>query len=94
VLLKHPSVQEAAVVGIPDKLRGETVKAFVVLKQEADRGGTRSAPAEDIRLFCREHLAHFKVPHHVEIRDSLPKTPSGKIQKEKLKNSSQFTVHS
>jgi len=94
VLLKHPSVQEAAVVGEPDKLRGETVKAFVVLKQEADRGGSRTAPTEDIRLFCREHLAHFKVPHHVEIRDSLPKTPSGKIQKEKLKNSSQFTVHS
>ncbi|HBU08499.1 MAG TPA: long-chain fatty acid--CoA ligase, partial [Candidatus Omnitrophica bacterium] len=85
VLLKHPSVQEAAVVGIPDKLRGEIVKAFVVFKQEAGSGGSRTATIEDIRLFCREHLAHFKVPHNVEIRESLPKTPSGKIQKEKLK---------
>ncbi|MEK6563781.1 MAG: AMP-binding protein [Candidatus Omnitrophota bacterium] len=81
VLLKHPSVQEAAVVGIPDKLRGEIVKAFVVLKKGID-----IEAAEDIRLFCREHLAHFKVPHNVEIRESLPKTPSGKIQKETLKS--------
>ena len=78
-LLKHPAVQEAAVVGIPDKLRGETVKAFLVLKSPAE------ARSEDIRSFCREHLAHFKVPHDIEFRDSLPKTPSGKIQKEKLK---------
>ncbi len=78
-LLKHPAVAEAAVVGMPDKLRGELVKAFVVLKKDA------LVQAEDIRLFCREHLAHFKVPHSVEFRDALPKTPSGKIQKEKLK---------
>lgn len=78
-LLKHPAVAEAAVVGMPDKLRGELVKAFIVLKRDA------LAPAEDIRSFCREHLAHFKVPHSVEFRDALPKTPSGKIQKEKLK---------
>jgi long-chain acyl-CoA synthetase len=78
-ILKHPAVAEAAVVGMPDKLRGELVKAFIVLKKDA------LAPAEDIRSFCREHLAHFKVPHSVEFRDALPKTTSGKIQKEKLK---------
>lgn len=80
VLLKHPAIQETAVVGMPDALRGEIVKAFAVLKKEAQE--TRP---EDIRSFCREHLAHFKVPQSVEFRDSLPKTPSGKIQKEKLK---------
>ncbi len=78
-LLKHAAVQEAAVVGMPDRLRGEMVKAFVVFKKEV-----QSTP-EELRSFCREHLAHFKVPHSIEVRDSLPKTPSGKIQKEKLK---------
>ena len=66
-------------MGEPDKLRGEIVKAFVALKKDI------FANSSDIRSFCKEHLAHFKVPHDVEIRDSLPKTPSGKIQKEKLK---------
>jgi acyl-CoA synthetase (AMP-forming)/AMP-acid ligase II len=80
VLLSHPSIQEAAVVGMPDALRGEIVKAFTVLKKEAE-----GIKAEDIRSFCRKHLAHFKVPYIIEFRDSLPKTPSGKIQKEKLK---------
>ena len=79
ILLKHPSVQEAAVVGVADKLRGEIVKAFVVLRKDA------LVSLEDIRSFCAKHLAHFKLPHLVEFRDILPKTSSGKIQKEKLK---------
>ncbi len=78
-LYKNPAVAEAAVVGIPDKMRGELVKAFVVLKQ-----GQTLNP-EDVRYFLREHLAHFKVPHEVEFRNNLPKNRTGKIDKEILK---------
>jgi acyl-CoA synthetase (AMP-forming)/AMP-acid ligase II len=79
VLYKNPAVAEAAIIGIPDKMRGELVKAFVVLKP-----GQALNP-EELRYFCREHLAHFKVPHEVEFRESLPKNRTGKIDKELLK---------
>ena len=72
VLYEHPKVQEAVVVGIPDPYRGETVKAYIVLKP-----GTR-ATAEEIMAFCRVRLARFKAPHAVEFRDSLPKSLVGK----------------
>jgi fatty-acyl-CoA synthase len=74
VLYRHPAVLEAAVVGRPDPMWGETPCAFVDLKPEA------AAPAEDIIAFCREHLARFKVPKTV-IFGPLPKTSTGKIQK-------------
>jgi acyl-CoA synthetase (AMP-forming)/AMP-acid ligase II len=79
VLYKNPVIAEAAVIGIPDKLRGEVVKAFVVLKE-----GQNSSP-EDIRYFCREHLANFKVPHEIEIRSALAKNRTGKIDKSVLR---------
>lgn len=79
VLAAHPQIKEAAVLGVPDKLRGEAVKAVIVLKE----GG--SADEKDIKAFCKERLIHFKVPQIVEFRDALPKTASGKIQKEALK---------
>lgn len=79
-LQKNESVAEVAVIGIPDKLRGETVKAFVVLREDA------STSAEDLRYFARDHLAHFKVPQSIEIRSALPKNRIGKIDKELLKN--------
>lgn len=75
VLLRHPSVQEVAVVGLPHEKWGETPQAFIVLKP-----GTEATP-EALRLFCREHLAHFKVPHGFEFIAELPKTATGKIQK-------------
>jgi acyl-coenzyme A synthetase/AMP-(fatty) acid ligase len=78
-LYKHGAVLEAAVVGIPDSLRGEAVKAFVVLKEGAE------VSPEELRYFAREHLAHFKVPQVIELKMSLPKNRTGKIDKELLK---------
>lgn len=75
VLLRHPSVQEAAVVGLPHEKWGETPHAFVVLKPGA------GADAAGLRQFCRDRLAHFKVPHGFEFIAELPKTATGKIQK-------------
>jgi long-chain acyl-CoA synthetase len=72
VLLMHPKVGEAVVAGVKDAYRGETVKAFVVLK------AGESASEEEIVEFCRLHLAAFKVPHKVEFRDELPKSMVGK----------------
>ena len=77
---KNEAVAEVAVIGIEDKLRGEAVKAFVVLKE-----GARLSP-EELRYFAREHLANFKVPQSIEIRTGLPKNRTGKIDKEALKD--------
>jgi fatty-acyl-CoA synthase len=74
VILRHPAVLEAAVVGIPDDKWGEVPKAFVTLKPGAE------ASAEELIAFCREHLAHFKAPKQVEF-GHLPKTSTGKTQK-------------
>jgi fatty-acyl-CoA synthase len=74
-LLRHPAIQEVAVVGMPDERWGESPHAFVVLK------GGASATEEDVIGFARERLAHFKAPRAVHFVDSLPKTATGKIQK-------------
>ena len=73
ILFLHPKVQEAAVAGIPDTYRGETVKAYVVLK------AGQTATPEEIIEFCRLHLAKFKVPTQVEFRKDLPKSLVGKV---------------
>ncbi len=75
VLLRHPAVQEAAIVGLPDEKWGEAPHAFVVV-----RAGT-SATEEDLIAFARQHLAHFKAPRGVTFVSELPKTATGKIQK-------------
>jgi long-chain acyl-CoA synthetase len=73
VLFEHPKVQEAVVAGVPDSYRGETVKAYVVLKPG------ETATSEEIRSFCKERLAPYKVPTQVEFRSELPKTNVGKF---------------
>ena len=74
-LLRHPAVQEVAIVGLPHERWGEAPHAFVVLAEGA------SATGEELIAFTRERLAHFKAPHGVSFVDELPKTATGKIQK-------------
>ena len=75
VLLRHPAVQEAAIVGLPHEKWGEAPYAYVVLKSGA------TATEKELIQFTRDQLAHFKAPHGVTFVDELPKTATGKIQK-------------
>ena len=79
VLAEHPKVAEAVAVGVPDRYRGETVKAVVVLK------AGESATEEEIVEFCRRNLARYKVPTRVEFREGLPRATSGKILRRLLR---------
>ncbi len=74
-LLRHPAIQEVAVVGISNERWGEVPEAFVVLRSDA------SASEAELRSFARDTLAHFKVPHRFTFLEELPKTATGKIQK-------------
>lgn len=75
VLLRHPAIQEVAIVGMPHEKWGEAPHAFVVLRPGA------AATEVEIRQFARDHLAHFKAPQWVSFVTELPKTATGKIQK-------------
>jgi long-chain acyl-CoA synthetase len=77
-IAKHPKVLEVGVAGVPDAYRGETVKAWVVARQ----GETLTA--DEIRAWCKERMAPFKVPTQVEFRSELPKTTVGKILRREL----------
>jgi long-chain acyl-CoA synthetase len=79
VVMAHPGVAECAVIGVPDERSGEAVKLIVVRK---DPGLTQ----EDILAYCRTQLTGYKRPHHVDFRDSLPKTPIGKILRRELRD--------
>ena len=81
VLYQHPGVKEAAVVGVPDSYRGETVKAFVSLSD----GYQGKTCADDLILFCKERLAAYKYPRIVEIIDEVPKTTTGKMLRRELR---------
>ena len=82
VLYKHPKVSEAAVVGVNDLVKGEIVKAFVVL-----RDGER-ATQEELIAYCKNNLAHYKAPRSVDFLDDLPKSGAGKILRRELKRRS------
>jgi long-chain acyl-CoA synthetase len=79
VLFEHPKVLEAAVIGIPDETRGETVKAFIVLRPG------ETATVDEMRAFCKEKMAVYKVPTHVEFVQTLPKTQVGKVLRRELR---------
>lgn len=80
VLYQHEAVREAAVVGVPDAYRGETVKAYVSLRPG------QTATAEELIAFCRQQMAAYKYPRQVEFLDELPKTVSGKLLRRELRD--------
>jgi acyl-CoA synthetase (AMP-forming)/AMP-acid ligase II len=79
VILKHPAVFEVTVIGVPDEKWGESVKAFVALKQG------HKATEEEIINFCKDNLASFKKPKSVEFIEVIPKNPYGKVLKRELR---------
>jgi long-chain acyl-CoA synthetase len=83
VLLEHPAVSEAAVVGVADSYRGEAPKAFVVL-----RAG-KTVATDELNAFCRERLAPYKVPRLFRLVESMPKTASGKVLRRELRERSE-----
>jgi crotonobetaine/carnitine-CoA ligase len=81
VLAEHPAIKLAAVVPVPDELRGEEVKAYIILKE----GHTpQDTSPEAILEHARKRLAYFKVPRYIEYADDLPRTPSERVEKHKL----------
>ena len=74
-LKQHPAVFDAAVVAIPDPVRDQSIKAYVIVKEGA------AATADQLIAWCRERLSPFKVPEVVDFRDAFPRTSVGKIQK-------------
>jgi long-chain acyl-CoA synthetase len=81
ILYKHPQIKAAGVVGVPDPKVGNLIKAYVVLQGEA-RG---KVSEEEIMEFCRQNLAHYKVPGIIEFRGELPKTDVGKVSRRELR---------
>ena len=78
-LFTHPAVEQAAVVGVPDSKYGEELCAWIKLKAGA------AVSEEEIRQFCRDELAHYKVPRYVKFVTAFPQTVTGKIQKFKIR---------
>ena len=79
VLFEHPAVASAQVIGVPDERMGEELMAWIVLRERAD------ATDDEIRDFCRERVAHFKVPRYVKFVDEIPLTVTGKVQKFRMR---------
>jgi acyl-CoA synthetase (AMP-forming)/AMP-acid ligase II len=79
VLYHHPKIQEATVIGVPDQIWGESVKAFVVLRKG------EIMKEEEVIEYCKKYLASYKKPRSVEFVEALPRNPSGKVLKTVLK---------
>ena len=79
VMMKHPAISMAAVIGIPDEQMGEEVKAFVVLKENT------SATEEELRQYTKDNIAAYKYPRVIEIIKALPTSATGKILKKELR---------
>ncbi|HKS91465.1 MAG TPA: AMP-binding protein [Tepidiformaceae bacterium] len=79
VLFQHPAVASAQVIGVPDERLGEELMAWVVFREG------RAASEDDLRAFCRERMAHFKVPKYFKFTDEFPMTVTGKVQKFKMR---------
>src|SRR4029079_325343 len=74
-LYRHPKIQDAQIFGLPDRRYGEIVAAWIKLRPST------TCVAEEIAQFCRENIAHYKVPQHIRFVDEFPMTVTGKIQK-------------
>lgn len=81
--MKHPKVRECAVVGSPDEIRGQIVKAFVILREEAE---DEAALIKELQDHSKRHTAPYKYPRKIEFVDELPKTISGKIRRVELRD--------
>ena len=78
VLATHPKVREVAVIGVKDEVRGEVPKAFLLIHEGV------TIEDKELRAFCRDKLAGYKVPKHFEVLADLPRTPTGKVLKRML----------
>jgi long-chain acyl-CoA synthetase len=87
VIATHPAVAEVSVAGVPDSYQGEAVKAWIV-----SRAG-QHVTVEEIRAYCRDKLAAYKVPRSVEFRDTLPKTMVGKVLRRELVKDEAINKH-
>ena len=85
VVMNHPGVTECAVIGVPDERSGEAVK-LVVVRKDPNLG------KDDLIAYCKAQLTGYKRPHHIEFRDSLPKTPIGKILRRELRDEHTTTL--
>jgi long-chain acyl-CoA synthetase len=80
LIIEHPAIAEVAVIGVPHKIRGEEVMAFIVLKDD------ETASAEEIMEFCKGRIARFKIPRKVEFIDELPRSAIGKVLHRELRD--------